>query len=283
MIITLKGADFSADNIGQVEIERTLNAYTLAAIEASGNAGLTDSQKFALDDLFLAMGVDGSNNVMSKMRKVYLPIIAGAVNKALVNYADNSFTNDKSDLSSDHWILRNHGLVGIDTTQGITLTLDNPLVGNNISFFMLRTELMENGVNDTSRNLILRGKTNDGLFIGPTNTSASDDDVVSLGTYGYNYNVNWGKDTDALKATAWNVQSASVRDAVLVGNVLETAAPIITTDMSGETSQTLYVYGLGSGQTTKAYGVSMIGEAVTKEQMLNICAKIDALYDAFVS
>ena len=60
MILVLKNADFSAKNIGQVQVTVNLHAFTEAAIQASGNTSLTAEQKSALDSLFLSMGVDVS-------------------------------------------------------------------------------------------------------------------------------------------------------------------------------------------------------------------------------
>lgn len=45
MIITLKQADFSANNIGKIEIEmEELSQFTLDAIAASGNDTMTTPQ-----------------------------------------------------------------------------------------------------------------------------------------------------------------------------------------------------------------------------------------------
>ena len=57
MIIKLKGADFAANNIGKITLPIKLNDYTKRAVASCGK-DLTQEQQLALNDLFLAMGVD---------------------------------------------------------------------------------------------------------------------------------------------------------------------------------------------------------------------------------
>lgn len=281
MIVKLNGADFSANNIGQVRTNRELNDFTKSAIIASGNESLTDEQKYALDDLFLAMGVDGSNNVMSKMRRVYLPIIAGDVTKAVINYKDNSFTVDK-EIDSTHWELRSHGLVGKASGQNIVLT-EPTLLGNNFCQFFLRTEKVISGVDDTSYSFTLRGKTNTNLWLGLAQQSVSSNTMVGFGTYGAAWGSSISKQNDMIKASGINSYSTGYNTNVL-GEWEDSDTPkAITSDMSGESNLTLYVLGLNTTQLTKAYGVLMLGEAITAVQAKDICAKIDALYDTFAS
>ena len=282
MILKLSGADFSANNLGVVQVQQDLLPYTEAAILASGNAQMTEPQKSALDKLFRAMGADGSNNVMSKMRKIYLPILCGGdVTKAMINYADSSYPNDKV-LDATKWTYRSHGIVGLASSgNNITLTLSQPLLTDNFSCFVLKTEKMEYGVADASHGIILRGKTSTSKFLGLTNPSNSSDHITSLGSYGLEwYPGGWRKVNDAVKTSTINFGSDGC-DVCGIGTWLATTHPSSYTDMSGESSQTLYVFGLASMNTAKAYGVAIIGEAVTLEQAKLITQRIDELYDAF--
>lgn len=280
MILVLKNADFSENNLGQVDIPRELSQFTLDAIEASGNTTMTNAQKIVLDELFLAMGAGTQDSVMSKMRKVYLPIIAGDLSKALVNYADDNFTVDATP-SSTSWLIRSHGLVANDSgaTDAINLTLNRPLLQNNYSSFFLRTELMQTGVDDGTYSLILRGKANTSYFLGIRNQSTSSNKWVQLGTYGFGQLPSYIKTADEISCQAFTTldgQNASL----LYTGVWNDKTITPNVDMSQETEQTLYVLGL-SNKPIKPYAVAMIGEGMAKSVAQNIANKINLLYEAF--
>lgn len=281
MIIKINGADFSQNNLGQVVVTTELAPFTKAAIAASGNDSLTLTQKVMLNDLFLKMGVDGSNDVMSKIHRLYLPIIAGDISHALINYKDTNFVNDKV-LDSSHWTLRSNGLVGIASGQNINLTENNPIMQDNFFELFLRTELVTPGVGDTSYAMVLRGKTNTNAFLGLQQASQSSDSICSLGSYGADWG-NWGKTTDAIKASG--VNSASTYNDILKRGVYthEDTPKTTTVDMSTETSQTLYVLGFNNANTTKPYGVLMLGEALVSQDFLNIANAVDNLYSSFAN
>lgn len=282
MIIKINGADFSKNNLGQVSVNTELDPFTRAAIVASGNNSLTLTQKVMLNELFLAMGVDGSNNVMSKIHRLYLPIIAEDVSYALINYKDLNFTNDKSDLSSTKWTLRSHGLVGIESGQNITLIESNPIMQDNFFELFLRTELVTSSVNDSSYAMVLRGKTNTNSFLGLTQNSVSSDKICTLGNYGADWG-SWTKSNDKIKASGVN-SAFNYNDVLKIGNYThEDIAKSTNVNMSTETSQTLYVLGLNSTNTTKPYGVLMLGEALDSQDFLNIANAVDNLYSSFVN
>ena len=281
MIIKINGADFSQNNLGKVVVTTELNPFTKAAITASGNDSLTLTQKVMLNDLFLKMGVDGSNNVMSKIHRLYLPIIAGDVSHALINYKDTNFVNDKV-LDSSHWTLRSNGLVGVTPGQNIDLTESKPIMQDNFFGLFLRTELVTLGVDDSSYAMVLRGKTNTNAFLGLKQQSASSNTICSLSEYGAHWG-DWAKTTDAIKASGVN-SASNYNDAIKRGVYTHEDTPKTTTvDMSTETSQTLYVLGLDSTNTTKPYGVLMLGEALDSQDFLNIANAVDNLYSSFVN
>lgn len=141
MILKLSGADFSANNIGQITMPRILNPFTLAAIELSGNATMTDEQKDELDLFFESVGAFGNvSNLWSKLDKVYLPFICTALANSCVNY--KSGTNDATPDSS--WLeLRDHGIARkAGSTKGTSLIVDSNYVWNwsNKSAFVLNTK-----------------------------------------------------------------------------------------------------------------------------------------------
>lgn len=282
MILKLKGADFSENNLGQIEVSQDLLPYTEAAILASGNTQMAPRQKSALDGLFRTMEAEQIGGVMSKMRKVYLPIIAADVSKALVDYSTNSFTIDFN-LNSENWQIRNHGLVGLATGQNLSMDLNNPLTGGNYSCFLLRTEKMVGGTDDSTHALLLRGGTNIGKWLGMRFISQSSNTMVGSGEYGANkWFSGYPKNDDTISAAGVSLSGTSLFSICpRNGGYEESLTATNVVDMTGETKQSLYVFGLAGMNMTKAYGVAMIGEALTEQQTRNIVSKINALYDAF--
>lgn len=90
MILILKDADFSANNIGKVELPREVSKFTLSALAASGNKSLTGKKVLALDTFFGNIGAISNSGIWPKLKLFTLPLIAGSLDKALVNYKDNS-------------------------------------------------------------------------------------------------------------------------------------------------------------------------------------------------
>lgn len=281
MILVLKTADFSADNLGKVQVTTELHQYTKAAIEACGNTNLSNEQKSALNELFIAMGVDGSNDVMSKVRRLYIPMIAGNVGKALINYNTINFAIDKN-LTDEYWTLRNNGLVGLKNGQDINLVENNPIMADDMCIMFLRTEKMVVGVDDSSFSLILRGIKNPNLFLGLRQQSISNDESISFGEYGAPWGFIGSKVKDSIKTRYVNSAMTFYDKEDGLEYVHSDTPYKITTDMSVETSQTLYAFGLNSVQTSKSYGFAMISESLTSQQVKNIASKVNALYQAFV-
>lgn len=111
MILVIKNADFSANCIERVELNRNLNPFTLAAIEASGNKSMTSEQKSALDTFFNKIGAFGNESeIWSKLDKVYIPFLCSDLTKACVNYKTNE---SEHELSAERYTLRNKGVAGV--------------------------------------------------------------------------------------------------------------------------------------------------------------------------
>lgn len=116
MIIVIKNADYSAKNLGKVEVKKVLNPFTLSAIEASGNTLMTDEQKSALDTFFENVGAFGSeNSIWSKLDKVYIPFLCSSLSNACINYKTNKLDKE---LSAERYTLRNGGITGVTESPG---------------------------------------------------------------------------------------------------------------------------------------------------------------------
>ena len=115
MILILKGADFSANNLGQVEITTELDDFTKAAIVASGNTSMTDVQKSALNTFFKKLGAFGTTGVWSKIHYAWMPIIGGSLDKAFLNYKSNEVNVVPK---SEYWSLVEGGIKSLKSGVG---------------------------------------------------------------------------------------------------------------------------------------------------------------------
>lgn len=280
MILVLKGADFSADNLGKVQVTTELHPFTKSAIQASGNTTLTSEQKSALDALFLAMGVDGSNDVMSKMRYMYLPILCNDVTKALVNYASADFNVDKV-LDQNQWELRNHGLVGKNNSSTNAITLDlaseKALFGDNFTEMFLRTEPYATDANNLSN---FAGVIRSGSFVGAKDT-VNQYGIYSVATYGYSEIDTSLRPSGVVQANGYSVRGTTDNDWRLEGNVYKDKTVTIES-LVHEQDETVYVFGLATKNTENPYGALIMGESITSEQFHNIMDRLDDLYKSFL-
>lgn len=67
----------------------TMQQFTLDAIEASGNTGMSDEQKFALNHFFFSVGAITGDGIWSKLKYVFLPFVGNTLDKSFVDYITN--------------------------------------------------------------------------------------------------------------------------------------------------------------------------------------------------
>lgn len=104
-------------------VRETMQQFTLDAITASGNSGMTDEQKAALNHFFYQIGVfeaDPSNTIWGKTKYLFMPIICNKVKaKTLVDYKDDGFNTYSLDSDvSDNITFDNYSCVS--TISGVT-------------------------------------------------------------------------------------------------------------------------------------------------------------------
>ena len=119
MILVLKGADFSANNIGKIDLPRELSDFTKAALSASGNTSLSDEQKLALDNFFINIGAVSNTGIWRKIKVLFLPILAADKERAFTNYVGN--TRISATLSN--WDFADGALKAIDNSAGSSVRL----------------------------------------------------------------------------------------------------------------------------------------------------------------
>lgn len=281
MILVLNGADFSENNLGQVEVNYDLNQFTKAAIAASGNASLTEPQNRVLDKFFKKLGAFGSeSNIWSKMQYVFLPMLSSDLAHSMVNYVGN----DASIVpDADKFQLRNHGITGYDSTeQTINVTAGTAINLQDMSVLFMNTENLAHekklfvGSSNTARgtwgfstasngNIILGGSYNTG---NPTINKVFCD-VSNIAT---NYNKLGGYSVYGTTYLALDSNGT-------VGSYTESAIP------SGSSTNVKLFRSLSHGITSdaSATGLLMIGTHLTDAELLVVKSVAEDLRSAMMA
>lgn len=103
MILRLSGADFSANNIGKIEINRELTQETIDILSHYTKT-LNKNQKYALQEFIEGLKL---NNIWERIENLYVPILAESVDEAL--YDIKGLAVDAIP-SSDYYLLEDGGL-----------------------------------------------------------------------------------------------------------------------------------------------------------------------------
>lgn len=137
MVIKLQNADFSANNIGNIDIT-TVSEFTLDAISASGNSSMTSEQKSALETFFRTVGAKDNSGVWTKLTKVYIPFLSADLAHAMINYKGNA--NDVT-LSSSVFEMRHRGVASI-LTENAAANAPVPMIidSADMSYFFMYAE-----------------------------------------------------------------------------------------------------------------------------------------------
>lgn len=116
MILRLSGADFSANNIGTIQLVRELREDTKTLI-ANYTRGLTESQKFAVQDFIDNLK---SEDIWSHIGNLYLPVLGGALSETLYNVKTGTVD---AVPTSDGYVLENDGIRAIGTDKNYSASV----------------------------------------------------------------------------------------------------------------------------------------------------------------
>lgn len=137
MIITLRGADFSAKNIGTIEVPVVIDDDIFALLQ-NYSKNLGTNQKGAVQTFIKTLRDSG---VMSKLTCLYLPLLAGTVGEAFVNCVDDASRTPDENPDSSYYGIDNLGLIRTAASGGtLTMTKMNGLNENDYSLFLLMSE-----------------------------------------------------------------------------------------------------------------------------------------------
>lgn len=136
MILIANQADFSQNNLGQVDL--AYSDLTLAVL-AKFTKVLTDPQKKALNTLLLKLEGTG---ILSKQKHFYLPILAGALNESFINIADPTLPTEITPNAS-HYVLTSGGIKNNSSGgSNLQLTMKTGMATNDFHILQFNTETL---------------------------------------------------------------------------------------------------------------------------------------------
>lgn len=281
MIIVLKGADFSTNNIGHIEVTQKLAPFTLAAIEASGNTSLKAEQKSALNTFFNNLGAFGNTGLWTKIKVLMMPMLSLDLAHSMVDYTDNEV---KVVPNSTYYEQLQDGLHGIAAeanfvTDACQFESNKAVSSSNYSVVLLGT------ANFVAVDFGYANGSLDTLFLG-AKTSAE----------GRNYMIqNHG--TQILSVNAQKViaeksigfsSGASATDVNLYSDgVAKTgtlsAQPKFAATPDGKLRYSFMRRPNGTVWATDGtLKVTIIGDSLTPDELKSLCDYVDIFNDAFV-
>lgn len=170
MIIILKNADFSADNIGRVNIGSELEEEVINYMELLTKYPVSKNNTFAqsLNVLYKTLVANG---IWSKIKILNVPIMSSTVEESFVNMVGASEFTDFADNYSIDTLGK---LVRINTpTEPVNLINVNDVSSNNICLFGVFNNgtqtgtqgLIGTGINTTFTSQINSIRTKNGIYI----------------------------------------------------------------------------------------------------------------------
>ena len=281
MIIVLKGADFSANNIGHIEVTKNLAPFTLAAIEASGNTSLKAEQKSALNTFFDNLGAFDNTGLWTKIKVLMMPMLSLDLAHSMVDYTDNEV---KAVPNSKYYEQVQNGLHGIATevnfvTYACQFESNKTVSSSNYSVVLLGTP------NNVAVDFGYMNGSLDTLFIG-----------MKTGTGGRNYVIqNHGTQILAIRAQNAIVEKsfgfssgASATDVNLYSDGVATtgtlsAQPSFAATTDGKIRYSFMRKSNGTALATDGtLKVAIIGDSLTPDELKSLCDYVDIFNDAFV-
>lgn len=281
MIIVLKGADFSANNIGHIEVTKYLAPFTLAAIEASGNTSLRGEQKSALNTFFDNLGAFDNTGLWTKIKVLMMPMLSLDLAHSMVDYTDNEV---KVVPNSTYYEQVQDGLHGIATEGNFVVNAcqfeSNKIVSSsNYSVVLLGTP------NIVAVDFGYMKESLDTLFSG-----------MKTGAGGRNYLIS-NHGTQILSVNAQNViveksigfsSGASATDVNLYSDGVARTGTLSTQPKFAATPDGKLRYSFmrkSNGTMLATDGtlkVAIIGDSLTPDELKSLCDYVDIFNDAFV-
>ena len=274
MILRLNGADFSANNIGKIDIIREITNDTRELL-SNFSREFTDEQMFAVQDFISGLKNSG---IWSAVGNLYVPIICGSLSECGYNLktgkndvtfgADYVWSNKGLKLmptSTNYWSTSakikingsqqnlHLGAYNTDSLAGITQT--EAIFGCNLT--------------DDNKTIIQFGLTANNDF----SLKTDNDGYVRIGALG---------DTGFVDRSLKMVIQSTLGNFGVVGNFTGEYGTPISTDHT-YTDVPVNVFNIASvWKKTKNYGLLTLGTALTREQASTYSSLCDALMNKFI-
>lgn len=281
MVIVIKNADYSANNLGKVNIKRVLNPFTVAAINASGNQLIKSEQKVVLDTFFENLGAFDNTKLWKKIKVLMMPMLSLDLAHSMVDYTDNEV---KVVPNSTYYEQVQDGLHGIATERNFVNNAcqfeSNKIVSSsNYSCVLLGTP------GAVATDLGYTNGSLDTFFVGPKSGAGGRKFLI----------FNHG--TKLLETTAQNViveksigfsSGASATDVNLYSDGVAksgtlSAQPSFAATTDGKLRYSFMRNTNGTALATDGtLKVAIIGDSLTPDELKSLCDYVDIFNDAFV-
>jgi hypothetical protein len=275
MILRLNGADFSANNIGKIDIIREITSDTKKLL-SNFSREFTDEQMFAVQDFISGLK---NNGIWSSIGNLYIPVMCGSLSECGYNLK----TGEKDVVFGSDYVWSNKGLKLLPTST---------------NYWMTAAKVKING---SQQNLHLGAYNTDSLA-GITQTEAiygcslTDDNktTVQLGITANKYfslktDNNTGVSVGSLTNADFGKQSlkmviqSTLGNFGVIGNFTGEYNTPISTDHT-YTDVPVNVFNIAAvWRETKNYGLLTLGTAMTREQASTYSSLCDTLMSKFIT
>lgn len=275
MILRLNGADFSANNIGKIDIIREITSDTKKLL-SNFSREFTDEQMFAVQDFISELK---NNGIWSSIGNLYIPVMCGSLSECGYNLK----TGEKDVTFGSDYVWSNKGLKLSPTSTNYWSTAAKVKINGsqqNLHLGAYNTDSLA-GITQTESifgyNLADDNKTV--IQFGITANKA-----FSLKTDN-NTNVSVGALTSAdfvAKSLKMVIQSTLGNFGVIGAFTGEYGTPISTDHTY--TDVPVNVFNIASiWRETKNYGLLTLGTAMTREQASTYSSLCDTLMSKFIT
>ena len=275
MILRLSGADFSANNIGKIDIIREITNDTRKLLSKFSRA-FTGEQMFAVQDFINGLK---NNGIWSSIGNLYIPVMCGSLSECGYNLK----TGEKDVVFGSDYVWSNKGLKLLPTSTNYWLTAAKA------KFNGSQQNLHLGAYNTDSLAGIAQTEAIFGCSFGNDNKTViqfgiTANKAFSLKTDNYT-NVSVGALTGAdfaAKSLKMVVQSTLGNFGVIGAFTGEYETPISTDHTY--TDVPVSVFNIASvWRETKNYGLVTLGTALTREQASTYSNLCDALMSKFIA
>nr|DAW14226.1 MAG TPA: hypothetical protein [Caudoviricetes sp.] len=275
MILRLNGADFSANNIGKIDIIREITSDTKKLL-SNFSREFTDEQMFAVQDFISGLK---NNGIWSSIGNLYIPVMCGSLSECGYNLK----TGEKDVVFGSDYVWSNKGLKLLPTSTNYWATAAKVKINGsqqNLHLGAYNTDSLAGitqteaiygcSLTDDNKTTVQLGITANKYFSLKTDNNTD----VSVGSL---TNADFGK--QSLKM----VIQSTLGNFGVIGNFTGEYNTPISTDHT-YTDVPVNVFNIAAvWRETKNYGLLTLGTAMTREQASTYSSLCDTLMSKFIT